>query len=264
MKVVLFCGGLGMRIRDSESIPKPLVHVGARPILWQVMKYYAHFGHKDFILCLGFQGTAIKNYFLDYDECISNDFVMSKGGAEVELFNSDIHDWNITFVDTGVNACVGERLKAVQEHLEGEPVFLANYTDGLTDAHLPDLIDAFNETRPVGMFLSVHPRYQAFHTVEPGEDGLVRSIQPVRDSDMWMNGGFYVFRSEIFQYLGEGEDLVDEPFRRLIAESQLRTLRYDGFWACMDTFKEKAMLDDMVASGAAPWEVWRNPGGIQK
>lgn len=265
MKVVLFCGGFGMRLRDySESVPKPLVNVGYRPILWHVMKYYAHFGHRDFILCLGWQATAIKNYFLKYDECVSNDFVLSNGGAEVELLNSDIHDWKITFVDTGANACVGERLRAVRKHLKGEDAFFANYTDGLTDLHLPDLVDAFQATRPVGMFLSVHPRYQTFHTVETEDDGLVRSIQPVRDSKMWMNGGFFLFRQEIFDYLHEGEELVHEPFQRLIAASQLRTLRYPGFWACMDTFKEKAMLDDMVASGSGPWEVWRDkesPGG---
>ncbi len=262
MKVVLFCGGLGMRLRDdSGSVPKPLVNVGNRPILWHVMKYYAHFGHKDFILCLGWQATAIKNYFLNYDECTSNDFILSGGGAEVTLLKRDIHDWNITFVDTGVNASVGERLRAVREHLKGEEVFFANYTDGLTDLHLPRLLEVWNATKPVGLFVSVHPRHQTFHAVEPGDDGLVRSIRPVRDSDLWLNGGFYVFRQEIFDFLHEGEELVDAPFQRLIAASQLRTLRYDGFWACMDTFKERAMLEDMIAAGNAPWEVWRDRSG---
>ena len=126
MKVVLFCGGQGMRIRDySESVPKPLIRIGYRPILWHVMKYYAHFGHRDFILCLGYKADVIKNYFLQYDECLSNDFVLSKGGKGVKLLAKDIHDWRITFVDTGLTSNVGMRLKAVQEHLKGEKYFLA-------------------------------------------------------------------------------------------------------------------------------------------
>src|SRR6202043_3143949 len=138
MKVVLFCGGLGMRIREAgETTPKPMVHVGDRPILWHVMKYYAHFGHKDFILCLGHRGDAVKNYFLNYSECASNDFTLSEGGKKLELMASDIHDWKITFVDTGLMANIGHRLKAVEPHVRHESEFLANYTDGLTNLPLP-------------------------------------------------------------------------------------------------------------------------------
>ena len=127
-----------MRMREySEALPKPMVPIGYRPILWHVMKYYAHYGHKDFILCLGYKADVIKKYFLEYDECVSNDFVLSKGGKNLELLNSDIHDWNITFVDTGLTSNIGQRLKAVQEHLQGEEIFLANYTDGLSDVPLP-------------------------------------------------------------------------------------------------------------------------------
>src|SRR5690242_13738624 len=144
MKVVLFCGGLGMRLREySETIPKPMVNIGYRPILWHVMKYYAHYGHKEFILCLGYKADMIKNYFLNYNECLSNDFTLSEGGKTLQLLNSDIQDWKITFVDTGVSTNIGQRLKMVEQHLEGEDVFLANYTDGLTDLPLPQLIDSF-------------------------------------------------------------------------------------------------------------------------
>ena len=137
MKVVLFCGGLGMRLRDySETIPKPMVNIGYRPILWHVMKYYAHYGHKDFILCLGHRADAVKNYFLNYNECASNDFVLSGGGKNLELLNSDIHDWRITFADTGIHSNIGQRLRAVEMHLEGEEEFLANYCDGLTDLRI--------------------------------------------------------------------------------------------------------------------------------
>ena len=143
MKVVLFCGGLGMRLRDySETIPKPMVPVGYRPILWHVMRYYAHYGHKEFILCLGYRADAIKRYFLEYDETISNDFVITGGGKQVDLLASDIQDWKITFVDTGLNSNIGQRLKAVQPFLEGERTFLANYSDGVSDFRIREgLVD---------------------------------------------------------------------------------------------------------------------------
>ena len=134
MKVVLFCGGFGMRLREfSESIPKPMVNIGYRPILWHVMKYYAHYGHKDFILCLGWQANVIKEYFLNYDECMSNDFVLASGGGSINLLNTDIHDWNITFVDTGTSSNIGQRLVAVKDYLQDDETFFANYSDGLTD-----------------------------------------------------------------------------------------------------------------------------------
>lgn len=133
MKVVLFCGTMGLRLREvSESIPKPLVTIGYRPIVWHLMKYYAHFGHKDFILCLGYKADAFKKYFLEYNEWISNDIVMSAGGSSVELKSSDINDWRITFVDTGMNSNIGQRLLRVKEYLASEELFLANYCDGLT------------------------------------------------------------------------------------------------------------------------------------
>ncbi|HEX9485683.1 MAG TPA: sugar phosphate nucleotidyltransferase, partial [Gemmatimonadales bacterium] len=128
MKVVLFCGGLGLRLRDAaENVPKPMVQIGYRPLLWHVMKYYAHFGYNDFIVCLGYRGDTIKRYFLDYNECMSNDFVLAKGGRALDVLHRDIDDWRITFADTGINSNIGQRLKAVEKYLEGEDEFLANY-----------------------------------------------------------------------------------------------------------------------------------------
>ena len=174
MKVVLFCGGLGMRLREfSENIPKPMVNVGYRPILWNVMKYYAHYGHKDFILCLGHKADVIKNYFLGYNEYLSNDFTLSNGGKDLQLSNSDIHDWRITFADTGLTSNIGQRLKAVEKYLNGEEVFLANYSDGLTDFHLPTLIDYFLRQNKIACFLSIRPN-QSFHIVSMKEDGVVK------------------------------------------------------------------------------------------
>jgi glucose-1-phosphate cytidylyltransferase len=259
MKVVLFCGGLGMRLREfSENIPKPMVPVGYRPILWHVMRYYAHFGHKEFILCLGYRADAIKKYFLDYDETISNDFVLTDGGRKVELVASDIQDWKITFVDTGLTSNIGMRLKAVQSYLEGEEMFLANYSDGLSDLPLSSMIEYF-QSKPGGAacFAGVAPT-QTFHLVRVEDGGVVRSIQHVKDVGMCINGGFFVFRREIFDWIRPGEELVEEPFRRLAASGKLLAYPHDGFWACMDTFKDKQLLEDLYSRGQVPWEVWKS------
>jgi glucose-1-phosphate cytidylyltransferase len=265
MKVVIFCGGLGMRLREySEAIPKPMVPVGYRPILWHLMRYYAHFGHKDFILCLGYKGDTIKNYFLNYDETVSNDFVLSAGGKSVELLASDIQDWKITFVDTGMNSNIGQRLKAVQPFLGDEDMFLANYSDGLSDLHLPTLIDFVRE-RPqaVACFAGVTPT-SSFHLVKVGESGSVENIRHIREVGMRINGGYFVFRREIFDWMKDGEELVQEPFQRLAAASKLLAYPHDGFWACMDTFKEKQMLEDLYTKGQVPWEVWKGRATASK
>jgi glucose-1-phosphate cytidylyltransferase len=259
MKVVLFCGGFGMRLREfSESVPKPMVNIGYRPILWHVMKYYAHFGHKEFILCLGWKADVVKEYFLRYDECLSNDFVLTSGGEHVDLLASDIHDWKITFVDTGTASNIGQRLLSVERHLADEETFLANYSDGLTDLHLPNLIGFHRQQQAAATFLAVRPNH-SFHTVTMSGDGSVRRIEAIGESDIWMNGGYFVLNHEIFDHLRQGEELVVEPFQRLIGAQRLAALKYEGFWGCMDTYKEKQQLDDMYARGDAPWELWKQP-----
>jgi glucose-1-phosphate cytidylyltransferase len=261
MKVVLFCGGFGLRMRSyAESAPKPMVQIGYRPILWHIMKYYAHFGHKDFVLCLGWKADVVKKYFLEYEEALSNDFVLSGGGSQISLMNSDIRDWNVTFADTGATSSIGERLRRVQRYLEpGEP-FLANYTDGLSDLHLPDMLAEFERRRPTAMFLAVRPRH-SFHRVSLAEDSTVREISLIGQSDVWMNGGFFIFGPGIFDVLHQGEELVEEPFNRLIARDDLVGYKYEGFWSCMDTYKEKQDLDDMHEQGRAMWQVWDPPPG---
>lgn len=257
MKVVLFCGGKGMRLREySGTVPKPMVPIGYRPILWHVMKYYAHFGHKDFILCLGYQAAAVKEYFLNYDETVSNDFILSNGGKEVDLLGSDIDDWNITFVDTGLHTSVGERLMAIKPYLEDDDIFIANYADGLTDLHLPNMEQFFMESDAVAAFVGVKPN-QSFHIVSSDRSGKVSSIDSVADSNIRINGGYFFLRKEIFDYMNPGDELVEAPFRRLIEENMLMSYCYDGFWACMDTFKEKQILDDLYSFGNAPWQVWK-------
>ena len=256
MKVVLFCGGFGTRLREySETIPKPLVEIGYRPIIWHLMKYYAHFGHTDFILALGYRGDLIKDYFLRYNECMSNDFVLSDGGKQVELLSSDIDDWRITFCDTGLNSNIGQRLVRVREFLGDDEVFLANYSDGLSDVPLDRQLADMQRNGSVASFASVRPSY-SLSAVETDEDGVVTGIRYMSDADVRINGGFMILRTDIFDYIGEGEELVEEPFGRLIDEKKLSAYQYDGFWAAMDTFKDKVRFDEMVASGDMPWLIW--------
>lgn len=256
MKVVLFCGGFGMRIREySESIPKPLVPIGTRPILWHLMKYYAHFGHKDFLLCLGYQGTAIKQFFLDYQEALSNDFVLNGAGGEIELLGRDVHDWRITFVDTGLHTNIGGRLYAVREHLAGEDVFLANYADGLSDLPLDGYVDYALAQDATATFVSIRPPH-LFNVVATDDHNRVRSIEYMNRSDLRINGGFFLLRREVFDAMRPGEELVEKPFQRLIQQQRLLAYPYDGFWASMDTFKDRQRLDELYSRGEAPWAVW--------
>jgi glucose-1-phosphate cytidylyltransferase len=259
MKVVLFCGGQGMRIREvTDRVPKPMVRIGDRPILLHVMKYYAHFGHTEFILCLGYQGHVIKEYFLSYREALLNDFVLSNGGKTIDLLGSDIQDWRITFVDTGLHTNVGQRLRAVQDLIGEDELFLANYADGLTDLPLTDLVSNLAASDKVGTFICVRPSY-SFHVVRLGEDDAVDDIEPLADADIWINGGYFAFRREIFDYINPGEELVEEPFRRLIAKGGLLAHRYEGFWTAMDTFKDLQRLEALWESGKRPWAVWQTP-----
>jgi glucose-1-phosphate cytidylyltransferase len=257
MKVVLFCGGMGTRVRDfAQHLPKPLVPIGSRPILWHLMKYYAHFGHNDFILCLGYGSGAIKDYFLKYDECVSNDFVLGDGGRHLQLLHRDIENWRITFVDTGLHSNVGQRLARVMPLLEGEDMFLANYADGLTDMDLHDYVERFRRRDKVACFMSV-PIPHSFHVVGTDDDDHVTAIEPAAESPIRINSGFFVLRREIFEYLGPGEELVVEPFRRLMAKRQLLAVPYDGFWRSMDTFKDKMHFDELMERESVPWQVWR-------
>jgi len=256
MKVVLFCGGRGFLLPgQTELAPKPMTTIGYRPILWHAMRYYAHFGLRDFVLCLGYGGERVKSYFLRYNEALSNDFVLTQGGSRIELLSSDIEDWNMTFVDTGLHANIGQRLVAVQPYLRDEELFCANYGDNLTDAPLLEVIDDFKRRKKIAAFLSVRPRY-SFHVVSHLPDGTVTRIADLEASDLWVNGGGFIFRNEIFNFISDGEDLVEEPFRRLVALDELVTYRYDGFWTALDTLKDLQDLHSLHDSGHMPWAPW--------
>jgi glucose-1-phosphate cytidylyltransferase len=256
MKVVIFCGGQGMRMREaSESIPKPMIPIGNRPILWHIMKYYAHHGFTDFVLCLGYKAEVVKHFFLTYNEAMANDFVLSEGGAKVHLLKTDIHNWNITFVDTGLHANIGQRLRAVRHLLRDDEMFLASYGDTVTDADLPAMIERTKAAGVTASFLATRPNY-SFHVVDMDDGGYVAGVSDVTTSGMWINGGFFVMRSELLDDLGPGEELIHEPFARLMERKQLLAQRHDGFWAPMDTLKDKQTLELMHESGTAPWQVW--------
>ena len=257
MKVVLFCGGLGTRLREhSDTIPKPLVNIGYRPILWHLMRYYAHFGHNEFILCLGYRGDLIREYFLNFNECMSNDFVLSRGGKKIELLSKDLDDWRITFVDTGLHSNIGQRLLCVRNYLDGEDVFLANYADALTNLPLDQHIADFQHRDVVASFLAV-PTAQSFHGVSAEENGIVTAFGRMSDCEFWVNAGFFCMRREVFDYIEEGDELVEKPFQRLIAIKKLAVFRYLGFWKQMDTFKDKITYDRMEGRGDCPWMVWK-------
>jgi glucose-1-phosphate cytidylyltransferase len=259
MKVVLFCGGLGTRLREhSDVVPKPLVNVGVRPLIWHLMRYYAHYGHCEFILALGYRGEMIRDYFLNYEEAASNDFTLTGYGSNrsIELHRRDFDDWKITFVDTGLHSNIGQRLLRVRKYLGDDEVFLANYSDGLSDVPLDQVIEKFHAERALALMVSVRSS-QSFHVVRSDNDGVVTGIGTLQDDAFWINGGFFVLHREIFDYINEGEELVGKPFARLIANKRLVTYRYPGFWQAMDTFKDKITFDRMEAQGQCPWMFWR-------
>lgn len=262
MKVVLFCGGLGLRMRTAvDSAPKPMMGVGDRPVLWHIMRYYAHFGHTEFILALGHGAASVKQYFLNYQETASNDFVLSAGGQEVELLSSDISDWRISFVDTGVETPIGERLRRVRHLLGDDEVFLANYGDVLTDAPMDRIVDDFVASDAVASLLAVPPQ-ASFHVVGVDQDSRVNDITQVATMPMWVNGGYFVLRQELFDLLGPDEDLVEDAFMRLARRDKLIAVRYDGFWAPMDTLKERSALESLERSGKAPWKLWERKDDV--
>jgi len=253
MKVVLFCGGLGTRIRDySEAIPKPMIPVAHHPILWHIMEYYSHYGHRDFVLCLGYKANVIKEYFLNSQHSKHGDCVVSNFGKSIEVIGEKPPDWRISLVDTGIWRNIGQRLLAVRDLVADDEYFLANYSDGLTDAPLTDMIDAFRSSGKVGCFIAVRPPFN-FHLAEFNGDGAVRRIRSSQQVDMWINGGFFIFRNKIFDYICEGEELVLEPFNRLIEANELMAYRYEGFWRAMDTMRDRQVLEELVERGEMPW-----------
>jgi len=242
-------------MRDGISTgPKPMAMIGDRPLLWHVMRYYAHFGHTDFVLCLGYGASAVKDFFLHYDETRSNDFVL-EGTQNIHLFKTDISDWRITFVDTGLHSEIGERLRRVRRFVEDEEMFLANYADVFTDAPLPDMIGQFAASDAVASLLAV-PLQSSHHMVDLDSSGVVTQVTPMRDLRQWENGGYFVLRPEIFDHLNEDDDLVEDAIVRLVTQRKVLAYAHKGYWSPADTVKERARLEEMYYAGNCPWMVW--------
>jgi glucose-1-phosphate cytidylyltransferase len=253
MKVVLFCGGRGTRIREySETIPKPMIPVGHQPILWHVMQYYSHYGHRDFVLCLGYKANIIKDFFLNYRPQSFADCAVSNYGSKVELLGEPEEDWRVSLIDTGLWRNIGERLWAVQDQVKNEEYFFANYSDGVTDLNLSDMVERFKKSGKIGAFLAVRPPL-TYHLVDIESGGRVRRFRSSERSDMWINGGYFILRPEIFHYMRDGEELVLEPFQRLIEADELMAYKHEGFWRPMDTLRDRQILEDMAEQGNTPW-----------
>ena len=222
---------------EKNPLPKPMVTIGNLPIVVHIMQYYAFHGHTDFILCVGWKADIIRDYFSSPSEYVPS-------------------SWNVQIHDSGIEANIGQRLNSVQDLIEPGETFFANYADGVSDVPLDKLLEFHNFSGGVASFVSVQPKHNSFHVIDADANGEVTLVYPIDNTDVWMNGGFFVFSQSIFDYIGPGEELVEKPFEKLIAERQLFSYRHDGFWACMDTFKEKEMLDHMYSSGEAKWKIW--------
>jgi glucose-1-phosphate cytidylyltransferase len=230
-----------------------MIPVGNQPIIWHIMQYYSQYGHSDFVLCLGYKANVVKDFFLNYRAQSFADCVVSGFSGNVKLLNEQPgEDWRISLIDTGVWRNIGERLWAVKDHVQNEEMFLANYSDGLTDVNLSEMIDKFKKSGRVACFLAIRPPL-TYHLADIDVDGRIREFRTSDRSEIWINGGYFLFRREIFNYIREGEELVLEPFQRLIAEDQLEAYKHEGFWRAMDTLKDRQILEDMVEQGKLPW-----------
>jgi glucose-1-phosphate cytidylyltransferase len=258
MKVVLLCGGVGTRLREeTEFRPKPLVDVGGRPILWHIMKVYAHFGFQEFVLCLGYRGQMIKEYFLNY-EAMTNDFTISLG-KQAHIRYNDEHpeqDFVVTLADTGADTMTGGRIKRIQRYIDQDDCFMVTYGDGVSDVDTRKLLEfhrshgklaTVTTFRPVSRFgiLDINPTHQVMNFIEKPK------------ADAWASAGFFVFQRQVFDYLGGDDCILErEPLERLAAEGQLMAYQHDGFFYAMDTYREYQILNDLWRTGQAPWKVW--------
>lgn len=259
--VVILCGGQGTRMREeTEFKPKALVEIGGRPILWHLMRIYSHYGYYRFVLCLGYRGSMIKDYFLNYP-AMQNDFTLRLRSGVQQIWNhtDNIEDWEITFVDTGADTNTGGRIYRVR-HLIQEEFFLANYCDGLSDVDLDRLVEFHNAKGKVATVTGFHP-HSRYGIVKVDGDGIVKYWQEKPLMNDLTSGGFFVFKRRIFDYLDDDCVLEQRPLQRLAADGELALWPHEGYWQCMDTFKEAQALDRVWQSGRAPWKIWEGGSG---
>ncbi len=259
IKVVLLCGGQGTRLREeTEFRPKPMVEVGGRPILWHIMKTYAHYGLRDFVLCLGYKGNFIKEYFLNY-EAMNNDFTICLGHKHrIEYHNGhDEQDFRVTLADTGVNTMTGGRIKRIQRHVNND-LFMVTYGDGLADVDLDKLL-YFHKAHGKLATVTTHRPSSRFGLVQLDDKGQVSAFAEKPQMEGWASAGYFVFNRKVFDYLDADESCIleREPLERLAADGQLMAYRHRGFFFAMDTYREYQALNEMWQAGNAPWKVWQ-------
>ncbi|MBW3015149.1 glucose-1-phosphate cytidylyltransferase [Candidatus Woesearchaeota archaeon] len=255
-KVVILCGGEGTRLKEvTELIPKPMVRIGHMPILWQIMKIYSHYGFNDFVLCLGYKGEVIKNFFLNYEHS-SNDFTLNLRSHQVFHHSRSTEDWNITFANTGPRTETGGRIKRIEKYIDGDN-FLMTYGDGVSNVNIPELIAHHKSKGKLATLTALNPRSK-FGTVEVDDNDIVNYFREKPLLKDWVSGGFFVFDKGIFDYLWPGEDccLERKPFEDLARDKQFTIYKHQGFWHCMDTFKDMKVLDNLWNQGQAPWKIW--------
>ena len=255
MKVVILAGGMGTRLAElTEIMPKPMVEIGPRPILWHIMKQYAHFGHTEFYVALGYKGDVIKRYFLDYCRLTGNLTVDLRSGT-IRSDGASAENWTLNFVDTGLITLTGGRVKRLQQSLEGA-TFMVTYGDGVANVDLNKLIDFHRASGRVGTVTAVRPPAR-FGGLVFEKDRVVRFTEKPQIGEGWINGGFLVFEPQIFKYLdGDQSSLEAHALERLAAEGRLAGYRHEGFWQCMDTMRDKNLLESLWQAGRAPWKVW--------
>jgi len=260
MKVVILCGGQGTRIRSvAEDLPKPMVKVGNLPILWHIMKYYAHWNHNHFILCLGYKGDVIKDFFLNY-QAHTSDFTISLANQrEIDYHNSHSEaDWKVTLAETGQESMTGARVRRIKKYVVGQENFMLTYGDGLGNVNLQDLAEFHVGHGKVMTVTGVRPPGRFGELVGNAKGEVVEFNEKPQATGGKISGGFFVCKREIFDYLGESDDLVleDECMRSLVKDGQLMVYTHDGFWQCMDTYRDYLFLNTLYEQHQAPWMVW--------
>lgn len=255
VKVVILAGGLGTRLSEETAVrPKPMVEIGGRPVLWHIMRIYAHHGFKEFVVCLGYKGDVIKTHFLNYYR-LRSDLTVSLRDGEVRVHGSGGEDWEVSLVDTGLDTQTGGRVRRVKEYL-GERTFLLTYGDGVADVDIKGLV-AFHRAQGCRATLTAVRPPARFGVLELEGDRVVRFSEKPLSGEGWINGGFFVFEPEVLDYIaGDDTVLEREPLERLAREGQLSAYRHTGFWQCMDTLKDVNTLNQLWQSGQAPWKVW--------
>ena len=255
MKAVILAGGLGSRLAEETEIrPKPMVEIGDWPILWHIMKIYAHYGFKEFVIALGYKGEYIKRYFLDY-QILNSDFSIRLASGKVEMLQSDSEDWTVHFIETGIDTQTGGRIQRLA-HLLGNETFMMTYGDGVSDVDLRKLIAFHRSHGKLATVMAVRPPSRFGGLVFDG-DSVVEFLEKPQIGEGWINGGFFVLEPEVMDYISNDEDIFERgPMSQLAADGQLMAFRHDSFWQPMDTLREVRLLRDLWDSGKAPWKLW--------